>query len=155
MRALLQRVKRGVVTVNGEMAGEIGEGLVILLGVAKTDGPAEARALAEKCAHLRIFADENGHFNRALTETGGSALVVSQFTLYGDTRKGRRPGFDTAARPETAEPLYVLFIEELKKYSRQVAQGVFGAMMQVEIHNDGPATFMVESSPAQALQEPA
>lgn len=145
MRALLQRVSKGAVRVNGETVGAIDQGLVILLGIAKTDGPDEARYLADKCVHLRIFEDDRGHFNRSLLETGGGALVISQFTLYGETRRGRRPGFEAAARPETAEPLYRLFIEELQQHPIAVAQGVFGAMMQVEIHNDGPATFLLES----------
>ena len=145
MRALLQRVTRGAVFVDGKVEGEIGPGLVILLGIAKGDGPEQARQLAEKCVQLRIFADEQGAFNRSLLQSGGGVLVVSQFTLYGDTRRGRRPGFEAAARPEVASPLYELFIAELKKHPIQVAQGVFGAMMQVEIHNDGPATFLLES----------
>ncbi len=140
--------------MDGKVVGKIDAGLVILLGIAKTDSPAEARYLADKCVQLRVFPDESGYFNRALLETGGGALVISQFTLYGDTRKGRRPGFEAAARPETAEPLYRIFIEELQKHPIQVAQGVFGAMMLVEIHNDGPATFMLES-PAKAAPEPA
>lgn len=129
--------------------GAIEHGLVILLGVAKTDTLAEVRCLAEKCVNLRVFEDERGHFNRSLLEAGGGVLVVSQFTLYGDTRKGRRPGFEAAARPEVAEPLYLAFIEEIKKYPLTVAHGVFGAMMLVEIHNDGPATFLLETPAAQ------
>jgi len=146
MRALLQRVKKGSVSVDGRIIAEIGPGLVILLGLAKSDGPPQARYLADKCAHLRIFEDEKGYFNRSLLEVGGSALVVSQFTLYGDTRRGRRPGFDAAARPEVAEPLYQLFLSELRKHPIPVAHGVFGAMMLVEIHNDGPATFLLEAA---------
>ncbi len=150
MRALLQRVRRGSVEVEGKIVSAIESGLVILLGIAKTDTLAEVRYLAEKCVNLRVFEDENSHFNCSLLEVGGGVLVVSQFTLYGDTRKGRRPGFDSAARPEIAEPLYLAFIAELKKYPLTVAHGVFGAMMLVEIHNDGPATFLVESPAAQS-----
>ena len=153
MRALVQRVKKGAVTVDGKIVGEIGPGLVILLGIAKTDGVEAARVLAEKCVQLRVFEDEQGHFNRSLLEVKGEALVVSQFTLYADTRRGRRPGFETAARPETAEPLYRHFIEEMKKYPIKVAEGIFGAMMLVEIHNDGPATFMLETPAKPAAQE--
>lgn len=145
MRALLQRVRRGAVSVDGKIVGAIENGLVILLGIAKTDTPAEVEYLAQKCVNLRVFEDEQGHFNRSLLEVGGGVLLVSQFTLYGDTRKGRRPGFDSAARPEIAEPLYQALIAALKKYPITVAHGVFGAMMLVEIHNDGPATFLVES----------
>lgn len=149
MRALVQRVRRGSVQVADQTVGAIEHGLVILLGIAKTDTMKEAQYLAEKCVHLRVFEDESGYFNRSLLEVGGGALVVSQFTLYGDTRKGRRPGFEAAARPESAEPLYLAFIEELKKHPIKVAHGVFGAMMLVEIHNDGPATFLLET-PSQA-----
>jgi D-tyrosyl-tRNA(Tyr) deacylase len=153
MRALVQRVKKGAVSIDGNVVGEIGSGLVILVGMAKTDGLEAARYLADKCVQLRIFEDEAGYFNRSLLEVGGEALVVSQFTLYGDTRKGRRPGFEAAARPETAEPLYRLFVEELKKYPIKVAEGVFGAMMLVEIQNDGPATFMLESPAKRVVEE--
>jgi D-tyrosyl-tRNA(Tyr) deacylase len=150
MRALLQRVKKGAVSVDGKVVGEIGPGVVILLGIAKNDDAAAAHYLAEKCVHLRIFADESGYFNRSLLEVAGEALVVSQFTLYADTRKGRRPGFEAAARPETAEALYRLFVEELKRYPVKIGEGIFGAMMLVEIHNDGPATFMLEA-PAKSV----
>ncbi len=145
MRALLQRVRRGSVQVERKIVGAIDKGLVILLGITKTDTLDDVQYLAEKCMNLRVFEDENSHFNRSLLEAGGEVLVISQFTLYGDTRKGRRPGFEAAARPETAEPLYLAFIEALKKYPIKVAHGVFGAMMLVEIHNDGPATFLVDS----------
>ncbi len=145
MRALLQRVRRGSVAVEGKIVCAIENGLVILLGIAKTDTLAEVAYLAQKCVNLRVFEDENSQFNRSLLETGGGVLLVSQFTLYGDTRKGRRPGFEGAARPEVAEPLYQAFIAELKKYPITVAHGVFGAMMLVEIHNDGPATFLLEA----------
>ena len=140
-------------SVNGEAVGAIESGLVILLGIAKTDGPAEARQLAEKCVQLRIFPDDKGHFNRSILEASGGVLVVSQFTLYSDTRRGRRPGFEAAAQPELAEPLYRRFIEELKQHPLKIAEGVFGAMMSVEIHNDGPATFMLESPAPAAPKE--
>lgn len=145
MRALLQRVTKGSVTVEENIVGAIEQGLVILLGIRTGDTEAEGRYLAEKCVHLRIFADENSKFNRSLLDVAGSALVISQFTLYGDTRKGRRPGFAEAAPPEIAEPLYKAFVQEMRRFPIRVAEGVFGAMMSVEIHNDGPVTFMLES----------
>jgi len=145
MRALIQRVTKGSVTVEGKIVGAIENGLVLLLGIRTDDTENEARYLAEKCVNLRIFADENSKFNRSLLETGGGALVISQFTLYGDTRKGRRPGFEAAARPEIAEPLYKYFVQEMRRFPIRVAEGVFGAMMLVEIHNDGPVTIMLES----------
>lgn len=145
MRALVQRVTKGSVSVKGEVAGQIGEGLVILLGITNTDTEEDAKFLAEKCANLRIFSDSEGKFNLSCLEEKGEVLVVSQFTLYGDTRKGRRPSFIQAAPPEISEPLYRKFIEKLKEMNLKVEEGVFGAMMKVEIHNDGPVTLMVES----------
>jgi D-tyrosyl-tRNA(Tyr) deacylase len=145
MRALVQRVSKGSVTVEGKVVGAIERGLVILVGIRNGDTENDARYLAEKCVNLRIFEDENGKFNRSLREVGSGALVISQFTLYGDTRKGRRPGFEEAARPEVAEPLYEFFVQEMRRFPIRVAAGVFGAMMLVEIHNDGPVTFMLES----------
>jgi D-tyrosyl-tRNA(Tyr) deacylase len=145
MRALIQRVKKGSVAVEGRIAGAIEQGLVILLGIRNGDTEQDAKYLAEKCVNLRIFEDENGKFNRSLLEAGGGALVISQFTHYGDTRKGRRPGFEEAARPEIAEPLYKFFVQEMRRFPIHVAEGIFGAMMLVEIHNDGPVTFMLES----------
>ena len=145
MRALVQRVSKGSVTIDGKMVGAIEQGLVILLGIRKGDTENEARYLAEKCVHLRIFEDDEQKFNRSLLEVNGGALVVSQFTLDGDTRKGRRPGFEAAARPEIAEPLYKFFVQEMRRFPIRVAEGVFGAMMLVEIHNDGPVTLMLES----------
>jgi len=145
VRALLQRVRYGAVRIDGELVGEIGSGLVILLGVKQDDTEADAAYLARKCVHLRIFADEQGNLNRSLLDVGGEALIVSQFTLYGDTRKGRRPSFIEAARPERSEPLYEKFVQEVRNYGVRVATGKFGAMMLVEIHNDGPVTLMVES----------
>jgi D-tyrosyl-tRNA(Tyr) deacylase len=154
MRALVQRVSKGSVYVDGKIVGAIEQGLVILLGIRSGDTESEAKYLAEKCVNLRIFADENNKFNRSLLEVGGGALVISQFTLYGDTRKGRRPGFEEAARPEIAEPLYKFFVQELRKHPIRVAEGIFGAMMRVEIHNDGPVTLMLESSDKVQVAKP-
>ncbi len=145
MRALVQRVTKGAVSIDGKIVGAIEQGLVILLGIRTGDMEADAHYLAEKCANLRIFAGADGKFNRSLLDVGGGALVISQFTLYGDTRKGRRPGFEEAAPPEIAEPLYKGFVQELRRFPIHVAEGVFGAMMLVEIHNDGPVTLMLES----------
>ena len=143
MRALVQRVTAGSVAIDGETVGKIGPGLVILLGVAPSDTAKDAAWLAAKCANLRIFEDDAGKMNRSLQEVGGAALIVSQFTLYGNCRKGRRPG--GAAEPAVAIPLYETFIAEVKKLGVPVATGRFGAYMQLEIHNDGPVTLMVES----------
>ena len=145
MRALIQRVSRGRVCVDGRIIGEIGRGLVILLGVGAGDSDADASYLAEKCANMRIFADADGKFNLSCLDIQGEALVVSQFTLYGDTRKGRRPNFVAAAPPEISQPLYEHFMHCLRGLGIIVASGEFGAMMDVEIHNDGPVTLMVES----------
>ncbi|MFQ5628204.1 MAG: D-aminoacyl-tRNA deacylase [bacterium] len=145
MRALVQRVRYGAVSIGGEKVGEIGTGLVILLGVRNGDTEKDANFLAAKCANLRIFPDENSNMNRSFLEVGGEALIISQFTLYGDTRKGRRPSFIDAARPEVSEPLYEKFVREVRAHGVKVATGKFGAMMVVEIHNDGPVTLMLES----------
>jgi D-tyrosyl-tRNA(Tyr) deacylase len=145
MKALLQRVSKGSVSIDDEVVGEIDKGLVILLGIHTDDQPADVDYVAEKCANLRIFNDENGKMNRSLLDTGGGALIISQFTLYGDTRKGRRPSFVEAARPETAIPLYEAFVERIRSHGVPVATGRFGANMQVEIHNDGPVTVEVVS----------
>ncbi len=147
MRALLQRVTYGSVSIDGEVVGEIGPGVVILLGIRQGDTEEDVAYLAQKCVNLRMFADENGNLNRSLLETGGEALIISQFTLYGDTRKGRRPSFTEAARPEVSEPLYDQFVEAVRRYGVRVATGRFGAMMLVKIHNDGPVTLLVESKP--------
>ncbi len=144
MRTVLQRVSRGSVTVNSQRVSEIGPGLVILVGVGKGDGEAQADWLAEKIANLRIFEDEAGKMNRSVLEAGGSALVVSQFTLYANTEKGRRPSFIEAALPEEAEPLITYFAKRLQFYGVPVQTGVFRADMLVEIHNDGPVTIMLE-----------
>lgn len=144
MRALIQRVSRASVTVDGRVTGQIGCGFVVLLGVTHADGRAEADWLAAKIAGLRVFDDEAGKMNRSLAEVDGALLVVSQFTLYGDARKGRRPSFTDAAPPEIAEPLVDYFVEVLRGAGFTVATGVFGAHMDVEIHNDGPVTMMIE-----------
>jgi D-tyrosyl-tRNA(Tyr) deacylase len=144
MRALLQRVQRGSVKVNGQTVAEIGPGLVILLGIGHGDGEEQARYLAEKIAHLRIFEDEQGKLNRSILEIGGEALVVSQFTLYADTRKGRRPSFVDAALPEVASPLVRRFAEYLNELGVPTKTGEFGAHMLVEIANDGPVTIWLE-----------
>ncbi len=140
MKAVVQRVSRASVRVGEEAAGEIGAGLCVLLGVAHGDGPAEASRLAGKVARLRIFEDVEGRFDRSLLDTGGEALVVSQFTLLADTAKGNRPSFTEAAAPEEAEPLYEAFCDELRQLGVKVATGVFGARMEVELVNDGPVT---------------
>ncbi len=148
MRAVVQRVKKASVSIDGEVVGRIGLGLVILLGVRHGDREEDARFLAQKCVNLRIFADEDGKFNRSALDVGGELLAISQFTLYGDTRKGRRPSFVEAAPPEVSEPLYNRFVEFLRDSGLRVAEGRFGAMMLVEIHNDGPVTLIVESKGA-------
>ena len=145
MRAVLQRVTRARVLVAGEVVGEIGRGLLILLGVARTDSVDDARWLADKVASLRIFADAEGKMNRDVTEVNGGVLVVSQFTLYGDCRKGRRPSFLDAAAPDQAIPLYEAFVNAIKALGIPTATGRFGAMMQVDLSNDGPVTLIVDS----------
>jgi D-tyrosyl-tRNA(Tyr) deacylase len=149
MRALVQRVRKGGVSVDGTTLAQIGKGLVILLGVGEGDTETEARWLANKCVHLRVFADDQGKMNRSLLETKGEAIVVSQFTLYGDVRKGRRPSFVHAAPPEIAEPLVERFAALLRQEGVQTQTGSFGAMMLVEIENDGPVTLMLEREPGQ------
>lgn len=144
MRALVQRVSYGSVKVNGRIVGQIDRGFVVLVGVTHSDTTAEADWLAEKVAGLRVFEDEQEKMNLSLLDVGGGVLAVSQFTLYGDARKGKRPSFSDAARPETAEPLINHFVAQLRGRGLAVATGVFGAMMQVEIHNDGPVTLMLE-----------
>jgi len=144
MRALVQRVKYGKVSVAGLTTAEIGQGLVILLGVGHADGETQAAFLAEKIANLRIFEDADGKMNLSLLDVRGQAIVVSQFTLYADVRKGRRPSFTDAALPEIARPLVERFAELLRQTGIPTGQGVFGAEMQVEIHNDGPVTIWLE-----------
>jgi D-tyrosyl-tRNA(Tyr) deacylase len=143
MRAVCQRVSEARVRVGGEVVGAIGTGLCILLGVARDDGAGEAERLAAKVARLRIFPDEQGRFDRSLLDAGGSALVVSQFTLLADTAKGNRPSFTDAAPPEAAEPLYERFCEVLEELGLRVERGVFGASMAVELVNDGPVTILL------------
>lgn len=145
MRIVLQRSKNAKVTVNGEIVGEIESGLVLLVGVTHEDGEEDAAYLADKVVNLRIFEDENGKMNHSLLDKGGQILSVSQFTLYGDCRKGRRPNFMEAAKPEQAEKLYEFFNEELRKKGISVETGIFGAMMDVSLINDGPVTLIVES----------
>jgi D-aminoacyl-tRNA deacylase len=145
MRAVLQRVSRASVTVDGAVIGQIGQGLLVLLGVAQTDTAEQARWLAEKIVGLRIFADAEDKMNRSVADVGGGVLVVSQFTLYGDCQKGRRPSFIDAAPPEIAIPLYEEFVNAVKAQGIPVATGRFGAMMQVELVNDGPVTLILES----------
>jgi len=144
MRIVIQRVRQGRVSVNGEITAEIGPGLVILVGVGPADGEEQARYLAEKIANLRIFEDEQGKINRSLLEVGGSAIVVSQFTLYADTRKGRRPSFTDAALPDVASPLVERFAQRLREQGVETQTGQFGAHMLVEIANDGPVTIWLE-----------
>lgn len=146
MRAVVQRVSRASVTVAGEVVGSIGPGLLVLLGITHLDAADQARWLAEKIVGLRLFLDDDGKMNRGVTDIGGGLLVVSQFTLYGECAKGRRPSFIDAARPEHAEPLYLEFINAVKLQGVPVAAGVFGAMMQVELVNDGPVTVIVEKT---------
>jgi D-tyrosyl-tRNA(Tyr) deacylase len=146
MRAVVQRVSQASVKVGDEVVGAIGQGLLILLGIGVGDSEAEARLLAEKTANLRIFADEEGRFNRSLLDIGGEALVVSQFTLYADTRRGRRPSFSDAAPPEIAAPLVDVFAGELRRLGVAVSTGRFGAMMRVALVNDGPVTILLDSA---------
>ena len=145
MRVVVQRVSRARVTIGDEVVGAIGQGLLILLGVTHGDTIDDARWLAEKTIGLRIFADDEGKMNRGVVDVCGGVLVVSQFTLYGDCRKGRRPSFVGAAAPEVAVPLYEEFVAAVRAQGIPVATGRFGAMMQVELVNDGPVTLMVDS----------
>lgn len=145
MRLVIQRVTEARVEVDGRICGSIQAGLLVLVGVAKTDTTADADYLAEKVAHLRIFRDEAGKMNRSVTETGGALLVISNFTLYGDCRKGRRPAFDQAAGPDQARALYEYFLEALRSRALSVETGVFQAMMSVTLVNDGPVTLLCDS----------
>lgn len=145
MRACVQRVSSASVTVDDEIIGQIGRGLLVLLGVAAEDDEADARELADKLIHLRIFEDDAGKMNRSLLETGGALLVVSQFTLLGDCRKGRRPSFIRAAPPELGERLYELFVSEAAARGVPVATGRFRANMQVALVNDGPVTLLLDT----------
>lgn len=145
MRALIQRVSRASVSVDGEIVGAIGRGFLVLLGVTREDGEEEAAYLARKIAGLRIFEDDAGKMNRSLADVGGAVLAVSQFTLYGDARKGRRPSFVNAARPQQALPLYERFCTLLREEGVPVEEGVFQAEMAVELVNDGPVTLWLET----------
>jgi D-aminoacyl-tRNA deacylase len=145
MRAVVQRVTRAKVTVDAAVVGEIANGLVVLLGIARDDTPSHAEYLADKVAALRIFTNDEGKMNLSVAETGGGLLVVSQFTLYGDARRGLRPSWIDAAQPEAAEPLYEFFVERCRTKVTQVATGSFRRMMQVELVNDGPVTILLDS----------
>ncbi|MDE2949728.1 MAG: D-aminoacyl-tRNA deacylase [Chloroflexota bacterium] len=146
MRVLLQRVSAGSVAVDGKVCGAIEQGFVALVGVAHDDTQAEAERLAKKTANLRVFSDDDGKMNLSLLDVNGGVLVVSQFTLYADTRKGRRPSYIDAAPPQQAEPLVSRFAQCLQAAGlERVERGIFGALMQVEIHNDGPVTIMLDS----------
>ncbi|MFZ4620888.1 MAG: D-aminoacyl-tRNA deacylase [Bacteroidota bacterium] len=149
MRALIQRVSSASVTIDGKLHSSIGKGLLILLGIKTTDTETEVQYLAEKCAVLRIFEDADEKMNLSVQDVGGSVMIVSQFTLYGDTRKGNRPSFIEAAPPEIAEPLYEKFVASVSSLigKEKVATGVFRAMMDVALVNDGPVTVIVESKP--------
>jgi len=145
MRVVVQRTRQASVEVNGEIVGRIDHGLLLLVGITHADTEKDVEFIADKLAHLRIFEDEEGKLNRSVLEVGGQILSVSQFTLYGDCRKGRRPNFMAAARPEHAEPLYDLLNEKLREKGLTVETGRFGALMQVHLVNDGPVTLIVES----------
>ena len=148
MRAVVQRVKEASVTVAGEVEGRIGPGLLVLLGVAEGDAEADADSMAEKVSNLRIFADENGQMNRSLLDVSGEVLVVSQFTLLGDARRGRRPSYIDAAPPEEANRLYERFVAEVRRLGLRVETGVFRAMMDVALVNEGPVTLLLDSRKA-------
>lgn len=146
MRAVLQRVRRGSVTVDNEVVGEIGPGYVILLGITHEDGPEQVKKLAEKTAHLRVFEDAQGKMNLSALDTGAEMLVISQFTLFADAKKGRRPSFTKAAPPDMAEPIVAQFVDLLQALGiENVETGVFGAHMQVYIENDGPVTIILDT----------
>ncbi len=146
MKAVIQRVSCASVKVDNIIVGQINKGFVVLLGITHSDTENEAKFVAGKVANMRVFEDNNGKMNLSLKDVKGEILVISQFTLYGDARKGNRPSFTEAARPETAIPLYEYFIDEIKKSGIPVATGIFGAKMEVEIHNSGPVTIIVEKN---------
>src|SRR5208282_171729 len=148
MRAVVQRVSRARVTVAGSMSGEIGLGLLVLLGVGREDSEADVNYLAEKIVGLRIFEDEDGKMNRSVRDAGGSVLAVSQFTLYGDARRGKRPSFDAAAAPDQARRLYELFVERVRAAGLRCETGRFQEIMQVELVNEGPVTILLDSRKA-------
>ena len=145
MRAVIQRVNRASVKIDETLHGKIAHGMLVLLGISRGDDNTDLQWLAEKAVNLRIFEDQQGKMNRSLADIDGEMLIISQFTLYGDCRKGRRPGFSSAALPEIAEPLYLQFIEEVKKRQIRVATGLFQATMEVELVNDGPVTLLLDS----------
>lgn len=145
MRAVVQRVSRAQVSVNAEITGEIGLGLLVLLGVGRDDAEADATYLAEKICGLRVFEDAQGKMNRSVEEVGGSVLAVSQFTLYGDVRRGKRPSFDAAAPPEKARQLYEFFVEQVRAHGLRCDTGRFQEMMKVELANEGPVTILLDS----------
>ena len=152
MRAVIQRVKHSSVTVDGKIIGEIGNGLMVLLGVTHTDGDKEMNWLAAKIKDLRIFEDAEGKMNLGLEDIKGELLVISQFTLYGNCIKGRRPGFTDAARPELAEPLYEKFVEKCRSFGIKTECGEFGADMKVELLNDGPVTLIIDTDDVKNLK---
>ncbi len=145
MRAVVQRVSRAAVRVNGELVGQIDRGLLVLLGVAQDDSEADVTYMAEKIAGLRIFEDDGGKMNLAIGDAGGAVLAVSQFTLFGDVRRGKRPSFDAAARPEVARKLYERFVEEMRRLGVRCETGRFQEMMAVELVNEGPITILLDS----------
>ena len=145
MRAVIQRVEKASVSVEGEIRGQIGAGFLVLIGVEEGDGDADFRYIAEKAPNLRVFEDEQGKMNRSLLDVGGEVLAVSQFTLLGDARGGRRPSFITAARPETADPMYERLVADWRARGIRVETGVFGAHMKVSLVNDGPVTILLDS----------
>src|SRR6059058_2402538 len=155
MRAVVQRVSRASVAVEGKITGEIGRGFLVLLGVAKSDTAADADYLAEKISGLRIFEDSGGKMNLALADVNGAVLAVSQFTLHGDARRGKRPSFDSAAPPDQASKLYEYFVERVRALGLRCETGVFQAMMQVELVNDGPVTILLEDAGFAAQAEGA
>lgn len=146
MRAVVQRVGSAAVSADGRPAGRVGQGLLVLLGVGRGDAPADADYLAGKTAGLRIFEGSDGRMTRSVRDVGGAVMVVSQFTLYGDVRRGLRPSFDAAAEPAAAEPLYERYVQALRADGLEVATGVFGASMEVSLVNDGPVTILLDSS---------
>jgi|SRR5579872_243688 D-tyrosyl-tRNA(Tyr) deacylase len=148
MRAVVQRVSRAKVTVNGEITGEIGVGLLVLLGVGHPDTETDVQYMADKIAGLRVFEDDAGKMNRSLSDAGGSVLAVSQFTLYGDVRRGKRPSFDDAAPPDQARRLYDLFVERVRAAGLRCETGRFQEMMEVELVNEGPVTILLDSGKA-------
>ena len=145
MRVVIQRVRKASVTVDNQITGSIGFGLVILIGVAREDSENDVQWIADKCINLRIFENEEGKFHHSLLDTGGEILAISQFTLLGDCRKGRRPSFTHAAEPKKAQQLYERFVDILKEKKIKIETGVFAARMSVEIHNDGPVTLILDS----------